>query len=148
MKSVNEPGRNPYLLWFSIVIWIGIAANALFWVPALVHPETISKVLDQDPNFQTIWLRNVGMLLILVAIFNAAAALAPARYPLVSWLVVAARFIAASFFLEVFLFNSLDSSDRPEVFLWFFIVDGSFGTVKGVLLYAGLRRVRSRAGST
>lgn len=136
---------NAYTKGFSIVVWIGIAANALFWVPALVHPDTMIKILDIDEDFYTIWLRNVGMLLILVAIFNAAAALAPGRYPLVSWLVVAARLIAASFFLEVYLFNSLHSSDHPEVFLWFFIADGTFGTVKGALLYLGLRQLRLQA---
>ncbi|MCH7812254.1 MAG: hypothetical protein IH958_06455, partial [Chloroflexi bacterium] len=82
---------NAYTKGFSIVVWIGIVANALFWVPALVHPDTMIKILDIDEDFYTIWLRNVGMLLILVAIFNAAAAIAPGRYPLVSWLVVAVR---------------------------------------------------------
>lgn len=136
---------NAYTKGFSIAVWVGIVANALFWVPALVHPDTIINVLDIDEDFYTIWLRNVGMLLILVGLFNAAAALAPARYPLVSWLVVVARLIAASFFLEVYLFNSLHSSDNSDVFLWFFIVDGTFGIVKGILLYLGLRQLQLAA---
>ena len=132
---------NGYTKAFSIVIWVGILANATFWVPALFHPETLSDILDIEPDIYTVWLRNVGMLLILVGIWNAAAALAPARYPLVSWFVVLARLIAASFFFEIWLFNSLNSSDRPEVFMWFFIGDGTFAIIKGILLYFGLRQI-------
>ena len=136
---------NKYLKWFSVVIWIGILVNATFWVPALFHPTTISDILDIEPDVHTVWLRNVGMLLILVGIWNAAAALAPSRYPLVSWFVVLARLIAASFFFEIWFFNTLNSSDRPEVFMWFFITDGTFGIAKGTLLYFGLRQSGRRS---
>ena len=129
---------NRYRTGFSIVVWFGIFANALFWAPALVAPNIVINTFNIEGDFWTIWLRNVGMLLILVGLFNAASALAPARYPLVSWFVVLSRLIASSFFLEVWLFNTLHSSDRPEVFMWLFITDFSFGIVKGVLLNMGL----------
>jgi hypothetical protein len=132
---------NTYLRWYSRVVWFGILVNAIFWVPAWFAPPFLINSLGLDGNFFTIWLRNVGMLLVLVGIFNAAAALAPARYPLLSWSVIAARLIAASFFLEVWLFNSHRSSDRPEVFMWFFLVDASLGIIKGVLLYRGLAQL-------
>ena len=124
--------------WFSRVIWIGILVNLTFWLPALVAPDMIIDTFDIEGEFWTVWLRNVGMLLILVGLFNGAAALAPSRYPMVSWFVVLSRLIAASFFLEIWLFNSLHSSDRPAVFMWLFITDFSFGTVKGVLLNLAL----------
>ena len=129
---------NKHLKWYSIVVWLGIFANALFWVPALFAPNVVINTFNIEGDFWTIWLRNVGMLLILVGLFNAASALAPARHPLVSWFVVLSRLIASSFFLEVWLINSLHSSDRPEVFMWLFITDFSFGVVKGVLLNLGL----------
>ena len=129
---------NRYLTGYSIVIWIGIFVNALFWVPAFFAPNMVINTFNIEGDFWTIWLRNVGMLLLLVALFNAAAALAPSRYPMVSWLVVLSRFIASAFFLEVWLLNSRHSSDRPEVFMWLFITDFSFGTVKGVLLNLAL----------
>jgi hypothetical protein len=97
-------------------------------------------VFDFDPNFYPVWLRNVGMLLLLVAIFNGAAAISPQRYQLFAWLVVVARLIAASFFLEIWLLDHYTSSDRPDVFKWFFITDASFGIVKGITLYLGLRQ--------
>ena len=131
---------NRYLTWFSLVVWVGILVNASFWVPALVAPNVVINTFNLDGDFWTIWLRNVGMLLLLVGLFNALAAVAPTRYPLLSWFVVLSRLIAASFFLEVWLFNSLHSSDRPEVFMFLFITDFTFGIVKGVLLNQGLPR--------
>ncbi len=129
---------NKYEKWYSGVVWFGILVNLTFWLPALVAPNVVINTFNIEGDFWTIWLRNVGMLLLLVALFNAAAALAPSRYPLVSWFVVLSRLIASAFFLEVWLFNSLHSSDRPEVFMWLFITDFSFGAVKGVLLNLGL----------
>lgn len=133
---------NHYLKLFSFLVWAGILVNAVFWVPALFAPQVINNVFDFDPNFFPVWLRNVGMLLLLVAIFNGAAALAPHRYPLFAWLVVVARLIAASFFLEIWLLDHYTSSDRPDVFMWFFITDGSFGAAKGICLYLGLNQAR------
>jgi hypothetical protein len=131
---------NIYLKAFSILVWVGILVNATFWVPALFAPQVINNVFDFDPNFYPVWLRNVGMLLLLVAIFNGAAAISPQRYQLFAWLVVVARLIAASFFLEIWLLDHYTSSDRPDVFKWFFITDASFGIVKGITLYLGLRQ--------
>jgi hypothetical protein len=131
---------NIYLKAFSILVWVGILVNATFWVPALFATQVINNVFDFDPNFYPVWLRNVGMLLLLVAIFNGAAAISPQRYQLFAWLVVVARLIAASFFLEIWLLDHYTSSDRPDVFKWFFITDASFGIVKGITLYLGLRQ--------
>lgn len=135
---------NVYLKAFSALVWIGIVVNAVFWVPALFMPQVINNVFGFDPNFYPVWLRNVGMLLLLVAIFNGAAALDPLRYQLFAWLVVVARLIAASFFLEIWLLDHYTSSDRPNVFMWFFITDASFGIAKGAFLYLGLKQARGR----
>jgi hypothetical membrane protein len=129
---------NGSLRWYGRVVWLGNVANALFWVPALFYPDLISDVLGHEKGFHTVWLRNVGMLLILVGIFNAIAAHAPHRTPVLAWGVAAARIIASLFFLEVFLFNSHMSSDRPEVFGFFFLADFTFGVVMGALLQRGL----------
>jgi hypothetical protein len=73
---------NVYLKVSSILVWVGILVNATFWVPALFAPQVINNVFDFDPNCYPVWLRNVGMLLLLVAIFNGAAAINPQRYQL------------------------------------------------------------------
>ena len=134
---------NVYLKVFSILVWVGIIVNATFWVPALFFPQVINNVFDFDPNFYPVWLRNVGMLLLLVAIFNGAGALNPQRNQLLAWLVVVARLIAASFFLEIWLLDFYTSSDQPDQFKWFFITDASFGIAKGVTLYLGLRQANA-----
>ena len=128
---------------FRIVVGIGLLVNAAFWGPALFAPQMINATFGLDPNYYTVWLRNVGMVLLLVSITNAAAAIDPVRYRLFAWLVVVGRLIAATFFLEIWIFDTLESSDRPESFMWFFITDASLGTIKGVLLYLGLKRYDS-----
>ena len=125
---------------FRVIVVIGVLVNAAFWGPALVAPQMINDTFGFDSDYYTVWLRNVGMVLLLVSITNAAAAIDPVRYRLFAWLVVVGRLIAASFFLEIWLFDTLDSSDRPNSFMWFFITDFSLGTIKGVLLYVGLKR--------
>ena len=125
---------------FRIMVVIGVLVNAGFWGPALIAPQIINNIFGFDPDYYTVWLRNVGMVLLLVSITNAAAAIDPVRYRLFAWLVVAGRYIAALFFLEIWVFDLLASSDKPEAFMWFFITDASLGTIKGILLYAGLKQ--------
>ena len=125
---------------FRIVVVLGVLTNAVFIVPALFAPQVINDLFGFDPDYSTVWLRNVGMVLLLVSITNAAAAIDPRRYELFAWLVVIGRYIAALFFLEIWLFDALGSSDKPDAFMWFFITDASLGTIKCVLLYLGLRR--------
>lgn len=107
-------------------------------MPALFYPTFIAETLEvADPEFR-IWLQNVGMLLILVAIWNAAGAHAPHERPLLAWLVPLARAIASLFFLQVWLLNPFNSSDRPEAFILLFGIDGSFALIKAFLLQRGL----------
>ena len=129
---------------FRIMVVIGFLVNAGFWGPALIAPQIINKLFSFNPDYYTVWLRNVGMVLLIVSINNIAAAVDPYRYQLFAWLVVAGRFIAASFFLEIWIFDVLESSDKPSSFMWFFITDASLGTIKGILLYAGLKQFKRK----
>ena len=130
---------------FRIAVAIGVLVNAALWGPALVAPQMINDTFGFAPDYYTVWLRDVGMMLLLVSITNVAAAIDPIRYRLFAWLVVVGRLIAASFFLEIWVFDTLESSDRPEAFMWFFITDASLGTIKGLLLYVGLKQHDSGA---
>lgn len=130
---------------FRIMVVIGALVNAGFWGPALFAPQIINNIFGFDPDYYTVWLRNVGMVLLLVSITNVAAAIDPPRYQLFAWLVVVGRFIAASFFFEIWIFDVLESSDKPNAFMWFFIIDASLGTIKGILLYAGLKQYKSES---
>lgn len=133
---------------FRIVVLFGVVVNAAFWAPALVAPQIINDIFGFDSDYYTVWLRNVGMVLLIVSIVNAAAVIDPLGHRLLAWLVVVGRFIAALFFLEIWVFDALDSSDKPDAFMWFFITDASLGTVTGLLLYFGLKgsSMRSHEG--
>ena len=83
-------------------------------------------------------------MLLIVSINNVAAAIDPSRYQLFAWLV--GRYIAALFFLEIWIFDVLESSDKPNAFMWFFIIDALLGTIKGILLRVGLKQYKSESG--
>ena len=129
---------NSYLKWFARVVWFGISLNLTFAFTALYAPDILVKALRLQRLQSTIWLRNVGMLLVLVSMFNAGAAAAPTRYPLYSWFVPLARLIASSFFFRVSFFNPHRSSERPIALLPLCLVDGALGLVCATLLQLGL----------
>jgi hypothetical protein len=130
---------NAHLQWYRRVVWFGIVANMSFALTALYAPDKLQKLMGLRRLNATVWLRNVGMLLVLVSMFNAGSAAAPARYPLYSWFVPIARLIASSFFLRIVLFNPNRSSERPQAFLPLGVFDGTMGIICSILLYFGLR---------
>jgi hypothetical protein len=119
---------------------VGIVANMSFALLALYAPGRLLSIMGLKKDISTVWLRNVGMLLVLVSLFNAGAAAAPRRYPLYSWLVPIARFIAASFFFEVARLNPFNSSERPRAFIPLGVFDLTMGIICSVLLHRGLSR--------
>jgi hypothetical protein len=127
-----------YLRWYSRVVWFGIVANMSFALLALYAPARLLGLMGLRQDISTVWLRNVGMLLVLVSMFNAGSAVAPARYPLYSWFVPIARVIAASFFFEVSRFNSFNSSEKPRAFVPLCVFDLTMGVICGILLRLGL----------
>ena len=131
---------NPYLTWYRRVVWFGVAANLAFCLTAWFAPERILKGLRLQQTEHNVWLRNVGMLLVNVSLFNAVAALAPVRYPLLSWSVPTARLIAAIFFFQVSLADLQRSTERPRAFIPLLVFDLSQAIIGSVLLYLGLPR--------
>jgi hypothetical protein len=136
----GSQGMNVYLKWFSIVVGIGVFVNLWFAIPALFYPPPIIKILGIDPNFETLWLRDAGMLLLAGSLFHALTATAPHRYPAFAWLVVITRFFGVALWLEIFLFNVFDSTSRPDLVLPLLVLDTAFGIVQASLLYLGFRR--------
>lgn len=123
---------------YSRVVWFGIGANMSFALLALYAPARLLKLMGLRQNVTTVWLRNVGMLLVLVSMFNAGSAVAPARYPLYSWFVPIARLIAAAFFFKVRLTNAFNSTEKPRAFLPLGVFDLTMGIICSVLLRRGL----------
>ena len=130
---------NPYFRWYRRIVWFGVTANMSFALAALYAPGRLLKAMKLQPIGSTVWLRNVGMLLVNVSLFNAGAARDPRRYPRYSYYVAAARLIAGLFFFRVWLFNPLSSSERPKAFVPLFVFDTTMGLVCAGLLYLGFR---------
>ena len=83
--------------WFGRIVWIGILCNLCFALPAIFAPDMLLASLDMPPETSLLWLQNVGMLLLTLCIFYAPSAVAPARHPTHTKLVVVARWIASVF---------------------------------------------------
>jgi len=83
--------------WFGRIVWIGILCNLCFALPAIFAPDMLLASLDMPPETSLLWLQNVGMLLLTLCIFYAPSAVAPARHPTHTKLVVLARWIASVF---------------------------------------------------
>jgi hypothetical protein len=127
----------PYVRWYSIAVWFGAAVNLAFCLTAWFAPERILKALKLDPTARTMWLRNVGMLLVNLSLFNIGAALDPLRYPLFSWLVPIARLIASFFFFQIALNGMRHATERPKSYIPLMLFDFSMGVICSFLLYRG-----------
>ena len=130
---------NTYEKWFSGVVLVGVLFNLWFAIPSLFFPSYIVNVIGIDPDFDTIWMRDAGMLLIAGSVFHALTARSPQRFLAFAWLVVASRFFGAAVWFEVWRFDVLNSTSQPDLFMTFFIADLAFGIITGVLLYLGSR---------
>jgi len=83
--------------WFGRVVWLGIIFNLCFAIPAIFAPDTVLAGMDLPPAASMLWLQNVGMLLLTLCVFYAPSAVAPAKFPTHTKLVVLSRWIAALF---------------------------------------------------
>lgn len=132
--------RAHYLRWYSRLTWFGLICNSIFAGFALWAPDGLQRAMRLDRLAGTVWLRNVGMLLINISVFNAGAAWQPARYPLYSYLVAVARTIAGFFFFRVVFWNPEASTTRPRSFTPLWLFDASMGVLCALLLTLGLRQ--------
>ena len=112
--------------WFSFVVWLGIACNALFIAQELFMPDSVNSGLGLPAGLPTVWNQAHAVMVLALSIFYMPAALDPLRNPDYSWLLVLSRFLAASFWVFIWRSN--------PAFLSYLIVDGSFGAVQGILL--------------
>ncbi len=138
--------QNKYLKWFSIVVWIGVPVNLYFAFPAFFVPNFLIDSLDLTDDFKTVWLRNAGLLIFIVTAYHILAAVHPARYVAVGWMVVGGRLVAAVYWLIV-VADWWETSTNPDAFIPFLIGDLAFGGISGVLLYLGMRQERRQAES-
>ena len=140
VKAQGLAEVNPYLRWYSRVVWFGAFANLAFCLTAWFAPERILKLLRLRQTSNNVWLRNVGMLLVNLSLFNAVAALDPHRYPLFAWSVPVARLIAGIFFRQVSLGPLQESTERPRAFIPLMVFDFTMAILGSALLWAGRPR--------
>jgi hypothetical protein len=123
---------NRYANWFGRALWLGILVNLSFAIPALFFPSVFTTQmglggLTADAG---IWLRDAGMLLVLLCGFYALVASDPLAVLAFARWSVAARFVAAGFWLWLILGVGL-----PSVLWWCFATDFSIGVVLLLLLW-------------
>ncbi|AXE31708.1 hypothetical protein DK842_18440 [Chromobacterium phragmitis] len=121
------------LRWFQRFIWIGIAINMVFAIPALFWPDFLNSSFGLPSQAVYPWLQNAGMLLVAVSLFYAPAGVNAARYPVYSWLCVLSRLIAVAFWIYL-----IQTSGYPDAFKPLLYADAAMFAILGALLYAGL----------
>lgn len=102
--------------WFGRIVWLGIVFNLCFAIPAIIAPDMVLASLDLPPAASMLWLQNVGMLLISLCIFYSPSAIAPAKFPTHTKLVVLSRWIAAAFWLILLRQGAPGGVVRPLLF--------------------------------
>lgn len=126
---------NKPLFWFRLLVALGGIANLAFAIPALFAPEFLAHLIDTgniDPN---VWLRNVGILLIILSSFYIPAIHDPFRYLFNSVALIVGRFSAGVFFLILVLF-----ADYPEAFRLLAANDLIFSILQAIALFLLLRQ--------
>ncbi|WP_051711068.1 c-type cytochrome [Andreprevotia chitinilytica] len=123
----------PCIRWFQRFIWIGIAMNMVFAIPALFWPDFLNTQFGLPLQATYPWLQNAGMLLVGVSLFYAPAGVNGLKYPVYSWLCVLSRLIAVVFWIYL-----INTSGYPDAFRPLLYSDGAMFVILGGLLYAGM----------
>jgi hypothetical protein len=125
---------NCYAKWFGRVVWLGILVNLSFAIPALVTPQAFAATLGIGVTPEaSAWLRNAGMLLVVLSVFHATAAGDPLGAVPVARRVVVGRLLAAVFWLWL-----VWGLGMPGVLWGFFATDLALGLVCAFLLFRAL----------
>lgn len=124
---------NGSLRWFRRVLWLGLAVNAAFVIPALFAPQLLVRSLGaQYVEFSRFWIGATGVALLGVSLAYLVPAVHPSYRPGVSWLAVASRFVAVFFWVRVV------SLPERRPFVAYLIADLVIGILLLFLLQRGL----------
>ncbi|QCX51894.1 c-type cytochrome [Ralstonia pseudosolanacearum] len=119
--------------WYQRFIWIGIAINLVFAIPALFWPDFLNATFGLPMQATYPWLQNAGMLLVGISLFYAPAGINALKYPVYAWLCVLSRLIAVVFWIYL-----INTSGYPEAFRPLMYSDGAMFLILGGLLYGGM----------
>jgi hypothetical protein len=102
--------------WFGRIVWLGIIFNLCFAIPAIFAPDMVLAGMDLPPAASMLWLQNAGMLLLTLCVLYTPSAIAAARFPVHTKLVVLARWIAAIFWFILLRQGAPGGVVRPLLF--------------------------------
>lgn len=120
---------------FRISLLVGFGVNMLFALPALFAPRFLETLVDVGATDTTVWLRNVGILLVIISTMYVAVFQDAFRYIFIAYLAIAGRFAAGWFFLVLVLF-----ADYPSGFWVLAANDLILSSLQAILLYCVLRK--------
>jgi hypothetical protein len=129
--------REGFIDAFRIVVALGIPANLYFAIPAFFFPGYIVRTANLKPGFETVWLRNAGLLILIITAYYLIAIYDPVRYEPVAWMTIVGRMSAGLYWLYVVNAPS-HVTTNPRGFRPFVYVDFTWGIVSAILLYVGL----------
>jgi len=121
-----------YIRWFQRFIWLGIAMNMVFAIPAWFAPALLTSILGLPPVLSDPWLENTGMLLVGISLFYIPSGFDAPRFVVHSWLCVLSRLIAVAFWIYL-----IDTSTTSQVFVPMLLGDLGMFLILGTLLYLG-----------
>ena len=122
MKPAGQTAISVWIARHTILLWLGVIANAIFVVALLIDPRWLLDLVG-IPLQELVWARIAGGLLMIITIFYIPAAIDFGRYRTNAYLAVfpARTFGAVFFLLAVVLFG------QPPGFLVASLVDAVIG---------------------
>jgi len=137
---------NRSLQGYRLLTAIGILTNLTFAASAFFYPAFLIENVGggQADLFDDPWLGNVGLLLILTAVFYLPTAIDPVRHRLFSWISAWSR-VGASAYWIVYLATA--GAGLPGSFRTIPLSDGILGVLLLILLRIGLPAASAGAGA-
>ncbi len=121
---------NPYVKWFSRVVWLGILFNLCFVAAQFFSPNLVNVGLGVPIGASTVWNVAHGAMVLALSLLYIPAAISPLRYPGYSWMIVVSRLLAVVLWIYI-------SMSSPG-FVSCLISDAAFGIAEGILLQLAL----------
>lgn len=123
--------------WLRVYSWlavVGAVGQVGFAAAAIFQPDVFGTMMATGRVvFSSVWLGNMGMLLIPLSLFMLATARDPVKFAPVAWLVVLEKTLASAYWLRLVLDPAYGKDFLPLL-----VVDGSLAVLPLVLLQLGL----------
>jgi hypothetical protein len=122
MRTTRPDSISVWIVRHTVLVWFGIALNALFFVPLLIAPRWMLDLFG-IPLDQLIWARAAAGLLMIISAFYVPAALDLGRYRANAYIAI----VPSRSFGCLFFFFAVVAFGEPPGFLSISFVDGLIG---------------------